>query len=140
MLKNCLQNLGPLLSRQSSMLLPSQGFFIEWANRFYRIIFHVSLFFKGGFSKTLVLPHNNFVCRMLSPLWATSHLFKEESQVIRDESKDHGSVDESSLEQQICELADYTLIVKKNWSPRPSATGSYSRQAGSPVVCETKSS
>ena len=41
-------------------------------------------------------------------LWATSHLFQEESQVRRDESKDHGAVDESSLEQQICESADYT--------------------------------
>ena len=66
--------------------------------------------------------------------------FQEESQTIRDERKDHGAVDESSLEQQIRESADYTLIVRKNWSPRPSATGSYSRQAGSPAGRETKSS
>ena len=46
-----------------------------------------------------------------------------------DESQDHGVVDESSLEQQIHESADRTLIVRKNWSPRPSATGSYGRQA-----------
>ena len=48
---------------------------------------------------------------------------------MRDESKDHGAVDESSSEQQIHESADYILIVRKNWSPRPSATGSYSRLA-----------
>ena len=46
-------------------------------------------------------------------LWATSHLFEEESQVIRDESKDHGAVDESSSEQQIHKFAVYTLIVRK---------------------------
>ena len=69
--------------------------------------------------------------------WTTSHLFEqlltffqEESQTVKDERKDHGAADESSLEQQICELADYTLIVRKNWSARPSATKSYSRQAG----------
>ena len=48
-------------------------------------------------------------------------------------------MDESSSEQQIRESADYTLIVRKNWSPRPSATESYDRQAGSEVVRETKS-
>ena len=45
-----------------------------------------------------------------------------------DERKDHGAVDESSSEQQIRELADYTLIVRNNWSTRPSATGSHGRQ------------
>ena len=60
----------------------------------------------------------------------SSHLFWEESQVIRDERKDHGAVDESSSEQQIRESTDYTLIVRKNWSPRPSATRSYGRLAG----------
>ena len=55
--------------------------------------------------------------------------FFQESQTIRDERKDHGTVDESSSEQQVRELDDYTLIVRKNWSPRPSATGSYGRQA-----------
>ena len=55
--------------------------------------------------------------------------FQEESQVIRDERKDHHAVDES-LEQQIRESDDYIWIVRKNWSPRPSAIGSYGRQAG----------
>ena len=62
--------------------------------------------------------------------------FQEESQAIRDERTDHGALDESSSEQQVRESANYTLIVRKNWSPRPSATGSYGRQA----VRETKSS
>ena len=57
--------------------------------------------------------------------------FQEESQAIKDERKDHGAVEESSSEQQIRESADYTLIVRKNWSPRPSATGSYGRQTKS---------
>ena len=57
--------------------------------------------------------------------------FQEESQEIRDERKDHGALDESSSEQQVHESADYTLIVRKNWSPRPSATGSYRREGGS---------
>ena len=56
-------------------------------------------------------------------------LFQEESQAIGDERKDHCAVDESSSEQQIRESDDYIWIVRKNWSPRPSATGSYSRQA-----------
>ena len=55
-----------------------------------------------------------------------SPFFKKKAN-LRDERKDHGTVDESSLEQQIRESADYTLIVV--WSPRPSATGSYGRQA-----------
>ena len=38
-------------------------------------------------------------------------------------------MDESSSEQQIRESDDYIWIVRKNWSPRPSDTGSYSRQA-----------
>ena len=62
-------------------------------------------------------------------LWATSHLFSRRKPNIKDERKDHGTVDESSSEQQICELGDYTLIVRKIWSPRPSAIGSYGRQA-----------
>ena len=49
-----------------------------------------------------------------------------------DERKDHVAVDESSSEQQIHESTDYTLIVRKNWSLGPSATGSYSRQSGRP--------
>ena len=43
-------------------------------------------------------------------------------------------MDESSSEQQVRESAGYTLIVRKNWSPRPSATGSYRREE----VSETK--
>ena len=39
-------------------------------------------------------------------------------------------MDESSSEQQIRESDNYIWIVRKNWSPRPSATGSYGRQAG----------
>ena len=39
--------------------------------------------------------------------------FQEESQAIRDERKDHGTLDESSSEQQVRESADYTLIVRK---------------------------
>ena len=62
-------------------------------------------------------------------LFVSSHLFSR-SQTIKDERKDHGAVDESSLEQQIHESDDYVWIVRKNWSPRPSATGSYIRQAG----------
>ena len=38
-------------------------------------------------------------------------------------------MDESSSEQQIRESDDYIWIVRKNWSSRPSATGSYGRQA-----------
>ena len=33
------------------------------------------------------------------------------------------------MEQPIRESDDYIWIVRKNWSPRPSATGYYSRQA-----------
>ena len=54
---------------------------------------------------------------------------QEESQTVKDERKDHGTVDESSSEQQIRESANYIWIVRKNWSLRPSATGSYGRQA-----------
>ena len=38
---------------------------------------------------------------------------QEESQVIRDERKDHDAVDESSLKHQIHESANYTLIVRE---------------------------
>ena len=57
--------------------------------------------------------------------------FQEESQAKRDVRKDYGALDESSSEQQVRESADYTLIVRKNWSPRPSAIGSYRREGGS---------
>ena len=49
-------------------------------------------------------------------------------------------MDESSSEQQIRELDDYIWIVRKNWSPRPSAIGSYGRQAGSQAGRQMKSS
>ena len=68
----------------------------------------------------------------INTFFVSSHLFQEESQVWRDENIGHGAVDESSLEQQIRESANYTLIVRKNWSPRPSVTGSYGRQEGRP--------
>ena len=60
--------------------------------------------------------------------------FQEENQVIRDKSKDLGAVDKFSLEQQFHESTDYTLIVRKNWNPRPSETRSYGRQAGRQAV------
>ena len=57
--------------------------------------------------------------------------FQKERQVIRDKSKDHGAVDESSSEQQIRESTNHTLIVRK-LEPYiglvASATWSYSRQ------------
>ena len=42
---------------------------------------------------------------------------------------EHSAVGESSSEQQIRESADYTCIVKKNWRPSHSGTGSYGREA-----------
>ena len=42
---------------------------------------------------------------------------------------EHSAVGKSSSEQQIRESADYTCIVRKNWSPSHSGTGSYSKQA-----------
>ena len=42
----------------------------------------------------------------INVFFVSSHHFKEESQVIRDESKDHDTVDESSSEKQIHESAD----------------------------------
>ena len=76
-------------------------------------------------AKTYCSAINTHVFCEFSLFWATSHLFQEESQVIRDESTHHDTVHVSSLEQQICESANYTLIVRRNWSPRPSATRSY---------------
>ena len=49
---------------------------------------------------------------------------------MNDERREHGSVDESSSEQQIHESDDYISIVRKNWNPSTSATGSYVSQAG----------
>ena len=50
----------------------------------------------------------------IGTFFVSSYLFSEENQVIRDERKDHGAVDEVSSEQQIRESADYTMIVRKN--------------------------
>ena len=41
---------------------------------------------------------------------------------MNDERREHGAVDESSLEQQIHESNNHTLIVNKNWSPSTSGT------------------
>ena len=54
---------------------------------------------------------------------------EEETKGRKDEKMEHSAVGESS-EQQIRESADYTCIVRKNWSPSHSGTGSYGRQAG----------
>ena len=55
---------------------------------------------------------------------------EEETKGRKDEKMEHSAVGESSSEQQIHESADYTCIVRKNWSPSHSGTGSYGRQAG----------
>ena len=60
-----------------------------------------------------------------------SPFFKKKAKQKGDERKGHSALDESSSEQQVRESADYTLIVRKNWSPRPNATGSYRREGGS---------
>ena len=49
---------------------------------------------------------------------------------MNDERREYGAVDEPSSEQQIRESDDHTLIVRKNWSPSTSGTGSYGRLAG----------
>ena len=64
-----------------------------------------------------------------SPFVSNFSPFSKRKPNIKDERKDHSAVDESSSEQQIRESDDYIWIVRKNWSPRPSATGSYGRQA-----------
>ena len=51
---------------------------------------------------------------------------------------EHSAVGKPSFEQQIRESADYTCIVRKNWSPSQSGTGSYSRQAGMQAIRQTK--
>ena len=58
---------------------------------------------------------------------------EEETKGRKDEKIEHNEVGESSSEQQIRESADYTCIVRKNWSPSHSGTGSYARQAGRPL-------
>ena len=56
--------------------------------------------------------------------------FEEETKGRKDEKMQHSAVGESSSEQRICESANYTCIVRKNWSPSHSGTGSYGRQSG----------
>ena len=46
--------------------------------------------------------------------------------------REHGAVDESSLEQHIHESDNHTLIVRKNWSPSTRGTRSYVSQVGRP--------
>ena len=46
---------------------------------------------------------------------------------------EHSAVGESSSEQQIRESADYTCIVRKNWSPSHSGIRQAGRQAGRPL-------
>ena len=58
---------------------------------------------------------------------------EEETTGRKDEKMKHSAVGESSSEQRIRESADYTCIVRKNWSPSHSGTGSYGRQAGRPL-------
>ena len=50
---------------------------------------------------------------------------------MKDESKDHGVVDESSAEQQVCVSASIIFVVRKNWAYPPSASRSYRRKGGS---------
>ena len=58
---------------------------------------------------------------------------EEETKGRKDEKMEHSAVGESSSEQQIRESTDYTCIMRKNWSPSHSRTGSYGRQAGRPL-------
>ena len=53
--------------------------------------------------------------------------------MLRDERKDHGTVDESSAEQQVCVSASITFVVRKNWAYPPSASGSYRKEGGREV-------
>ena len=49
---------------------------------------------------------------------------------MKDKGNRHGAVGKSSSEQHFRKSAAITFIVSKFWSPTPSATGSYGRQAG----------
>ena len=55
---------------------------------------------------------------------------------MKDESKDHGAVDESSAEQQVCVSTSITFVVRKNWAYPPSASGSYRKEGGSEMKNE----
>ena len=48
---------------------------------------------------------------------------------MKDKRNRHGAVGKSSLEQHFRKSAAITIIVLNFWSPTPSATGSYGRQA-----------
>ena len=54
---------------------------------------------------------------------------EEETKGRKDEKMEHSAVGESSSEQHIRESANYTCIMRENWSPSHSGTGSYGRQA-----------
>ena len=49
---------------------------------------------------------------------------------MKDKRNRHGAVGKSSSEQHFRKSAAITIIVWDFWSPSPSATGSYGRQAG----------
>ena len=49
---------------------------------------------------------------------------------MKDKRNRHGAVGKSSLEQHFRKSAAITLVVLNFWSPTPSATGSFGRQAG----------
>ena len=48
---------------------------------------------------------------------------------MKDKRNRHGAVGKSSSEQHFRKSAAITIIVWNFWSPTPSATGSYGRQA-----------
>ena len=62
-------------------------------------------------------------------LWTTSYLYSRRKPSIRNESKDYGVVDESSVEQHICGSTSITSIVREKCTYPPSASGCYGRQA-----------
>ena len=49
---------------------------------------------------------------------------------MKDKRNRHGAMSKSSSEQHFRKSAAITFIVCNFWSPTPSATGSYGRQAG----------
>ena len=50
--------------------------------------------------------------------------------ILEDEKKLHGTVDESLSEQQFHKSDAITFVVWKIWSHTPTASGSYGRQSG----------
>ena len=62
---------------------------------------------------------------------------EEETKGRKDEKMEHSAVGESSSEQQICESADYTCIVKKTGALAIVEPGLMAgRQAGRPLADE----